>query len=391
MKHWRCIVLIHKFKEIVKGSKILYSLYYYIMSFGINCLKKILKSDDKLILFVSYGGRHYSDSPRVIYESMRKDERFKEYRLVWAFVNPEMHNSVKDKIKIDTLKYYITALKARCWVTNVMVERALNFTGINTYYFFTTHGILVKCDGPDLKQYKFSSLAPMRYDCCLAQSEYEKKIEMRMFGLSEDKIHIVGYPKDDILVNTSSEQRQLIRKKLNIPDNKKAILYAPTFREDTDMRETFVMNIDRWKEMLSDEYVLLYRAHPVILAQQKKNDDFFYDVTSYEVVEDLMIASDILISDYSGIIFDYCIMHKPIYLWTYDYDEYQNRRGLYFDIRKELPSSGKEDEVIDMVKNHNWDSDLKEVILFQEKYETVYGEGTKNSIELIYENIGGNH
>ena len=78
-------------------------------------------------------------------------------------------------------------------------------------------------------------------------------------------------------------------------------------------------------------------------------------------------------------------------MWTYDYDEYQNRRGLYFDIRKELPSSGKEDEVIDMVKNHNWDSDLKEVILFQEKYETVYGEGTKNSIELIYENIGGNH
>lgn len=373
-------------KEFVKGNRIIYSIYYYVMSLFVNIIKIFVKTDNKLILFVSYGGRHYSDSPRVIYEAMLKDSRFDEYKLVWAFVRPQEFD-LPNKIKIDTLKYYITALKARCWVTNVMVERALNFEGKNTYYFFTTHGILVKCDGPDLKQYKFSSKAKMKYDCCLSQSEFEKKIEMRMFGLSEDKIKIVGYPKDDIFVNYTEEYRQVLRKKLNIPDNKKAILYAPTFREDLDLREAFEMNIEKWRNELSDDYVLLYRAHPVVAANEKKNDEFFHDETGYEVVEDLMIASDILVSDYSGIIFDYCIMHKPIYLWTYDYEEYQERRGLYFDIRKELPGSGVEAEVIEMIRTHDWSDKLDSVIAFQEKYETVYGNGTTNSLDLINQNI----
>lgn len=376
----------HKIKEFVKSHTWIYTIYYYIMSFLVNLLKLFVKPDDKLILFVSYGGRHYSDSPRVIYEAMLKDKRFKKYKKVWAFVNPDNYD-VKNKVKIDTLKYYKTALRARCWVTNVMVERALKFKGINTFYFFTTHGILVKCDGPDLKKYKFSSKAKHQYDICLSQSEYEKKIEMRMFGLTEDKIKIVGYPKDDIFVHYTQEYRNEIRRKLNIPENKKAILYAPTFREDLDLQEAFEMNIEEWRKELSDRYVLLYRAHPVVLSQMKANDEFFRDETKYEVVEDLMIAADLLVSDYSGIIFDYCIMHKPIYLWTYDYEEYNARRGLYFDIRKELPSSGNEKEVIQMIKNHDWNIIPNEVIAFQEKYETVFGNGTKNSLDIIYKGI----
>lgn len=361
-------------------------MYYYVMSFFINFLKLFIKTDNKLILFVSYGGRHYSDSPRIIYEAMLKDDRYKDYKMVWAFINPEKYN-VNDKIKIDTLKYYKTALRARCWVTNVLVERALNFTGKHTYYFFTTHGVLVKCDGPDLKQHKFTSRAKLKYDTCLCQSEVEKTICMRMFQLSEDKMKMIGFPKDDILVNYEPSYRDAIRKKIGIPDDKKAILYAPTYREDMDMREAFTMDIEKWRKYLSKDYVLLYRAHPVVLSKEKKNDNFFIDVTKYEMVEDLMIATDMLISDYSGIIFDFSIMHKPIYLWTYDYDEYQRRRGLYFDIRKELKSSDDEEEMLKMVSKHDWNCELTEVIAFQEKYETVYGSGTINSLNDIWENI----
>lgn len=376
----------HKIKEFVKSHNWIYSIYFYVMSFFVNILKFFLKADDKLILFVSYGGRHYSDSPRIIYEAMINDPRFSDYNLVWAFVEPAKY-SIKSKIKIDTLEYFKTALRARCWITNVMIERALKFKGIHTYYFFTTHGVLVKCDGPDLKQYKFSSKAKHQYDCCLSQSEYEKKIEMRMFGLTEEKVKIVGYPKNDILVHHTKEYRDELRKKFNIPVEKKAILYAPTYREDQDLRESFEMHIDKWREELSANYVLIYRAHPTVVPTQRESDAFFRNETEYEVVEDLMIATDILVSDYSGIIFDYCIMHKPIYLWTYDYDEYQERRGLYFDIRKELPSSESEDQIIKMIKNHDWTKTQERVVAFQEKYETVYGNGTTNSLDLIYQNI----
>ena len=212
----------HKMKELIKNNRIIYFLYYYTMSLIINIMKLFIKADDKLILFVSYGGRHFSDSPKVIYDAMKQDKRFKNYRLVWAFVEPNKYD-MKEKIKIDSWKYYRYALKARCWITNVMIERALKFKGINTYYFFTTHGILPKCDGPDVKGKKFSSHAGHQYDCCLAQSEYEKKIAMRMFGISEDVIKIIGYPKNDIFVSYSEEYRRELRKRLNIPPSKKAI------------------------------------------------------------------------------------------------------------------------------------------------------------------------
>lgn len=375
-----------KIKEFVKNNRIIYFLYYYIMSFVINIMKLFLKTDDKLILFVSYGGRHFSDSPKVIYDAMKQDKRFESYKLIWAFVEPNKYD-VEGKIKIDSWKYYKYALKSRCWITNVMVERALNFKGINTYYFFTTHGMLPKCDGPDVTGKKFSSRAGHQYDCCLAQSEYEKKIAMRMFGISEKVIKIIGYPKDDILVSYTEEYRTKLRKKFNIPSSKKAILYAPTYREDADMKERFEMNIEKWRKQLSEKYVLLYRAHPVIDTTIKMKDSFFYDETEYETVEDLMIVSDILISDYSGIIFDYCIMHKPIFLWGYDYEEYRKRRGLYMDICSELSSSKYEDDIIEMIKNEDFSDNIKRVVKFQEKYETVFGNGTNNSLDLIYKNI----
>lgn len=373
-------------KNILKRNRILYYLYYYCMSILINLLKLFIVPDKKLILFVSYGGRHYSDSPRVIYEAMLTDNRFKNYKLVWAFIEPERFD-VKNKIKIDSLKYFITALKARCWITNVMVERALNFKGKNTFYFHTTHGILVKKDGPDVKNKKFSPCAKYKYDISLAQSEYEQKIEMRIFGLPKEKIKIVGYPKDDILSSYSNEYREKIRRALGISEGKKVILYAPTFRENRDFNESFKLNIELWRKDLGKEYVLLYRAHPVVKAEDKIDNDFFIDVTSYEVVEELMIASDVLVSDYSGIIFDYCIMHKPIYLWTYDFAEYEKERGFYFDIREELKASETEKGVINMLKTHDWTSEPKEVVDFQKKYETVHGRGTENSLNLIYENI----
>lgn len=377
-----------RLKEFVKGNKMIYSLYYYSMSAVVNIIKWFVKPDDKLILFVSYGGRHYSDSPRVIYEAMLKDERFKEYKLVWAFIDPEKYKDVSDKIKIDTIEYYKTALKACCWVTNVMIERALNFKGINTYYFFTTHGILPKFDGPDLKQYKFSSLAKLQYDACLIQSEFERSIAKRIFACSDDNILPIGSPKNDIFSSFSDEYRQGIREKLKIPNDKKAILYAPTFREDLNLQEVFDLDVEKWREELSNEYVLLYRAHPVVSTKAKLDDDFFRDVTSYEVVEDLMIASDILVSDYSGIVFDYCIMHKPIVLWTYDYEIYSERRGLYVNMPEELPSSPNEDIVIETIKKHACERDMIDsVISFQEKFTTFYGDATKKSLDIIYEKL----
>lgn len=375
-----------KLKNFVKNNKIIYAIYYVIMSLIVNIIKLFVRTDEKLILFVSYGGRHYNDSPKNIYEYMKNDERFKDYKLVWAFVEPEKFD-VDNKIKIDTIKYYKTALKARCWVTNVMVERALKFRGKKTFYFYTTHGVLIKLMGKDLRKgSSFDTFNKLQYDYCIVQSEYEKKIVQSQYDLTPEKIGVIGFPKNDILVNYSKEFRDEIRNKLGIPNDKKAILYAPTFRDTKQgMIESRDIDVDMWKKELGEEFVLLYRAHPVISGKTRVNDDFFFDVSKYEIVEELMIASDCLISDYSGIIFDYSIMRKPIFLYTYDYEEYNASRGLYFDIRKELPYAMNEEDLVNLIAN-GFDN-ISDVVLFQEKYATVYGDATKKSVELIVDNI----
>lgn len=168
----------------IKRSKLLYYVYYYVMSGLVNLYKLFLKPDGKLMLFVCYGGRHYSDSTRVIYEAMLKDERFKDYIIYWAFKNPEKYPFIPNTVNVNSLKYFNIALRARVWVTNVIVERALNFKGINTYYMHTTHGVLCKLDGKDAivlisGLYQHSSgiavlhLLILRSMCMLACSEYQ--------------------------------------------------------------------------------------------------------------------------------------------------------------------------------------------------------------------------
>lgn len=365
-------------------------VYYYVMSFMVNVYKLFLRADNKLILFVCYGGRHYSDSTRVIYEAMLDDSRFADYKIYWAFTHPENYPFIPHKVNINSVKYFNIALRARCWVSNVIVERALNFKGIHTFYFHTTHGILCKLDGKDsIDSQNFKTLSrEHKWDCCLASSEFEKYVYAGMFGIPIGRMKVIGMPKNDILVNHTKQYRESLRKKLGIADGKIAILYAPTFREEANFNEVFDVDVKLWHKILGPDYVLLYRAHPVVSTSDKQNNDFFIDVTHYEVVEDIMIAADILVSDYSGIIFDYCIMEKPIFLWPYDYDKYNKIRGLYFDIRKELPSKENQTELLYMIRESDYSEIVsKYVVPFKNKYETEYGNATKQSLDIIYENI----
>lgn len=372
--------------EFVKKNRLIYGLYYYTANIAIKLLKIFVGTDDKLILFVSYGGRHFNDSPKCIYEAMLADSRFADYRLVWAFRNPS-NKDVPNKIKIDTLKYYITALSARCWVTNVTIERGLNFTGKHTYYFHTTHGTLPKYSGSDVTNKEiFGHAFHHNYDCSCAQSEEDKRLQISMFNLKPEQIIVCGYPKNDPLAAATGSDRDRILGKMGIDKKKKTILYAPTFRDNSE-DNMIPMDFDKWQRRLGNEYVLLFRAHPVIADKMNlPKNGIVKDVSSYADNMDIMIASDILISDYSGIFFEYAILDRPMFCYAYDYDEYIKKRGLYMDLRKELPS-GTEDEIIDMILAQDKSKYLEKVKSFKDKYVSEYGHATEKAVENIYQHI----
>lgn len=382
-----------RLKAVLKRFRFLYKLYYYVMTLFVNVLKLFVSTDEKLILFVSFGGRRCTDSPKAMYDYMLNDPRFNDYKLVWGVLDPEIFPSIENKVKLDTLHYYIVSLKARCWITNVLIERGLGYTGKNTFYLYTGHGSPIKkCGVDENNNNHYHTAAKSLFDASLAQSEFEKKKRSRLMCLSEDKVYLTGAPTNDILANYDDTYRTSIRLDLGIKDGKKAILYAPTFREYRNVGtfDTPDVNFEKWHHLLGPDYVILYRAHPIAMTDNMTNNDWFIDVTKYNSIEPLMIASDILVSDYSGLIPDYSIMHKPIYLWTYDYEQYEEARGLYFDIRKVLPYAEREEELLQMIKDGYTDTQKEAIIKFQQKYATVYGSATENAVDLIYRNINEN-
>jgi CDP-glycerol glycerophosphotransferase len=378
----------------IKNSRILYSIYYYLGSFFISLLRIFVKPDDKLILFISYGGKRYDDSPKEISEAMLRDSRFHTYKLCWAFIDPTKHDidSRIKKIKVDSIDYYMNAIKARVWITNVGVERALKFKGKNTLYLNTWHGTPIKKIGKDVKNSSstFTSKYESRYDYFCVQGEYDRKVFNRAFNISEDNMILTGLPRNDVLKNYDKNLINNLKRKLDLPLDKKIILYAPTFREFNNYQLQTPIDWNKWNDTLSDEYLIILRAHHATVGSMNIEGmkNFINDFSSYSNLNDLMMISDILISDYSSIFFDYSILDKPMFCFAYDYEDYSSKRGLYFDIRNEIPGGfSSEDELITQIVKMDYESAKKSTEEFRHKYVEAYGEATRKVVDIVYSNI----
>lgn len=382
---------------IVKYVKWIYQLYFYLGSFALKVIKLFVCPDDKLILFISFGGRRFDDSPKAIYDSMIADERFEDYRLVWAFNNPEDFELERGKkVKCDTITYFITALKARVWISNSTVERGLEFKGKHTFYFNTWHGTPIKKMGSDVdsNNKSFKGRGQWKVDYFTCQGEFEQDVFCRVFtGLNKDIARVIGLPRNDIYANYSQDYMLSLRSKMNIPSDKRVILYAPTFREydkssSMEVKVSIPMDIERWRKELGDNYVLLFRVHyEVAKGLNIQDDEFVREMSSYPQLEDLMVVSDLLISDYSSIFFDYSIMPKPMLAFCYDYDRYASERGMYFDIRDWLPSADNEDKLLELIKSDTQAEHIAKTRKFQQRYVTAYGSAVKESLNVIYKEL----
>lgn len=375
----------------VKYNHWLYNIYYYIGTACLWLLKWLVKPDDKLILFSSFGGRKFDDSPRAIYEAMLRDARFKGYKLVWAFLEPRQHSiPIGEIIATDGLQYYVTALKARLWITNSSIERGLSFKGRNTLYFDTWHGTPIKNMGCDVAAgtKAFGSNGDWPVDVMTAQGEFEADIFSRVFEIPRDKFRVIGLPRNDRLANYTDDYRQSLRQKLGLPQDKKVILYAPTYREydqsSVGTQLTLPVDFAKWQSRLGATFVLLFRAHYEVAKMMEINDnDFIRNVSNYPSLEDLMIASDLLISDYSSILFDYAIMEKPMVCFTYDYDTYAAKRGMYFDVREQLPAVSTEDELLSLLMSLDEQDVVAHTTAFRSRYVTAYGNAARQSLDII--------
>ena len=211
-----------------------------------------------------------------------------------------------------------------------------------------------------------------------------------MWDVKADQVILSGYPKNDILCNYSEMYRKELRAKFNISPNTKLILYAPTFRGTSYADMKSPVDFKKWESILGREFVVFFRAHPAVANATTidSSTGFVYDMSTYSDNAELMIASDILISDYSGIFFEYAVMKKPMFCYAYDYEEYIKIRKLYFDIRKMIPGGMmSEEELLETIKNGQYSGFESQWKKFRDDYVSEYGRATELCLNKIAEEI----
>ncbi len=342
----------------------------------------------KQILFNGHG-QGYNDSPKAIFEYMRHHSDYKNYKFIWALDEPHEYKiSGAEIVKMDTIKYFLTALTSEYWVSCVNIERGLNFKKKQTRYLNTWHGIPLKKVGNGVngrRDFDFSSI-----DLFCYSGEYERDIYINDFLVNENNLLFVGMPRNDDLFNLQEIKIKQTKRLLNLPENKKVILYAPTWRDSTDGGKTYQfqphINIDLWREKLGEDYVVLFRTHAYTNETLGiEFDETIRDYSDYSDINDLLIVSDLLISDYSATIFDFAILERPILSFGYDYVHYKNKRGFYLDLTSALPNGiyEEEEELLKKITTMDYNYECKKTAKFKKKFIEVKGNASKACVKKL--------
>lgn len=370
-----------KLAWLIKHVTFINWLYQKIMSLCFRLIGLFIPVDEKLVLLSSYGGDQYNDSPKVLFEAMKSDPRFKGFHYVWAFANPTAFDVPEaEKVKIDSLLYFKTALSAKIWITNVNIERGLHFKKKSQIYLNTWHGTGPKASGNAVKgrnDYDFSYV-----DIICVDGQHTRNQMINDYNAREENLLFSGRPREDELYTFNEETTKKIRNSLNISEEKKILLYMPTWREHGNLE----LSKDLWEKNLSDEFVMLVRTHHFVKTGPSiSNNDFWIDVSDYPDVNELYWVSDVLISDYSSAFFDFGLLAKPMVCFAYDYDEFEKNPGLIMNLKKEFPSGIKstEQEVIEFIKSMDFIEEGKKTKAYIDGYLSRPENSTKMCVDRI--------
>lgn len=357
---------------ILKHNTAIQTVYRIGMSFVFRLIGSMIRTDENLVIFVSFMGKGFNDSPRVIYEYIKNHPEYQNLHCIWAFEDTSLFPE-PESVKIDTPAYFKTALRAKYWITNTNIERGLRFKKKDQIYLNTWHGIALKYIGNDVAGRSDYNFDTVDYLCVCGK--YDEKVYRSAFRAKEESYLRCGLPRNEELWHATDEQKRLARKKLKIPEDKKVILYAPTWRESTNGGRSYdiapPVHFDQWRKVLREDYIVLFRAH-----HQTTNvigvqfDEFVRDAGGCQEVNDLMIASDLLITDYSAIAFDYSILCRPIFCYAYDYDTYLAERGTYFSIDEKYPNKScrTEEELLSRIRNMDYEAECANTRRFRDEF-----------------------
>ncbi|QQZ10069.1 glycosyltransferase [Heyndrickxia vini] len=354
------------------------------------------------ILFESFHGKNMSCNPYAIFKRLVHDERFNDYQYVWAL--NDVNNCPKEFLDLPNVEYvevnsdsYLRYLASCKYLINNTSFPPYFIKKEGQVYVNTWHGTPLKTLGKDMNgslgQHKNLMRNFMHTDYIIAPNKFtaDKMIDSHdLRGIYRGKIAETGYPRVDLVLEDSINRK----KQLGCKENKKIILYAPTWRGEvgnvSDEINKIIHDIKVLEKSLSEQYTILLKVHSLMQNHLKNSHKHISVVPEHVDSNELLSIVDLLITDYSSIFFDFIITKKPIIFYAYDQNQYKKDRGFYLDI-EEMPGPICTSifDVIDEVSNAQHYQDVyKEKLDFCQKtfLPLEDGQSTSRVIDAIFYN-----
>ena len=311
-----------------------------------------------LAVFAAYWYRGYSCNPKAVYEKLREEAPW--IRGVWIVERRHAASmpSGVDCVFAWTREYYRLIARAKYFVNNVNFPNEL-VKREGTIHIQTHHGTPLKKMGLDLRSAYFASrrmnfdrllTRVQRWDYSVSSNSLSTEIWKRVYPGRYETLE-VGYPRNDALVNATPADVERVRRELGIAPEQRSILFAPTHREYLD---EYVPTADlaRLAEELGPKYVILARLH-YFYSEGVPAKPGIVDVSRHPSIEDLCLAADVLVTDYSSLTFDYAVLDRPIVIHAPDWETYRVKRGTYFDLLAEPPGvvTTTDDELVEAFRS----------------------------------------
>lgn len=326
-----------------------------------------LPVDDHLAVYTCLWNRAPSGNPWAIYEEQQRIAA--HIRGVWI-VRAGQEDRVPEGVETvrpSTREYYDLLARAKYFVNDVNFPDFVDKRP-GQRHLQTQHGTPLKYMGLDLQlspdgkhSMNFSKLMRRvdRWDFNLSSNRFSTEVWRRAFPSRYEMLEY-GYPRNDCLVNATAEDVAAARAELGVQPDEFVVLYAPTHREGNQGLE-LGLDVPAFMKAAPEGTRLLLRGHyfygRAAEADELELLDRVTDVGDHPRIEDLYLASDLLLTDYSSAMFDYANLSRPIVIFAYDWDEYRASRGTYFDITVDRPGpiAMTMDELVHVMAERRWE------------------------------------
>ena len=300
------------------------------------------------VLYSSFDGRQYSDSPRAVHEELAR----REPGLDHLWVVRDQQATVPPGVRAVTLhsaEWHEALARSRWIVTNTHLPKWFERSE-GQFVVQTWHGTPLKRIGRDLEGTPHADAAYMasmprrsaQWNVLVSPNTFSTPVLRRAFAYTGDVLEC-GYPRNDLLYAPDRDKvAAAVRQSLDVPEDRRVVLYAPTWREDRPRsggRYGLDLQLDlaEVRRALGDDHLLLVRRHYLVGGSVPEGDTV-RDVSRHPDVTELMLISDALVTDYSSLMFDFAQTGRPMLFHTYDLEHYRDTlRGFCFDFEERAP------------------------------------------------------